>query len=104
MYLFPLKLKKLACLIQDIVSPHCGDKRIAQCCTKFSLPNYFVMTSYHRNAGETHQCISNVKVPILSEIHEPISINWKRKLDFVKDYARQRAKRDIEYLEKCKKT
>jgi len=42
-----LKLKKVACLIQDAVSPHCGDKRMEQCYTRSSLPNYFVMTSYH---------------------------------------------------------
>ena len=38
------------CLIQDVVSPHCGDKRMTWCCTRSSLPNYFVMTSYHLNA------------------------------------------------------
>jgi hypothetical protein len=37
---FPLNLKKVACLIQDAVSPHCGDKRMAQHCTRHSLPNY----------------------------------------------------------------
>ena len=44
MVCFPLKLAKVTCLIQDVVSPHCGDKRMARCCMWFSLPNYFVMT------------------------------------------------------------
>jgi hypothetical protein len=46
----PLKLKKVACLIQDVVSPHCGDKRMVRGCTRSSLPNYFAMMLYH--AGE----------------------------------------------------
>ena len=46
---FPLKLKKVARLIQGVVSSHCGDKRMAQRCTRRSLPNYFDMTSYHWN-------------------------------------------------------
>ena len=37
------------CLIQDVVSPHCGDKRMARRCTRRSLPHSFVMTSYHWN-------------------------------------------------------
>ena len=41
MLCFPLKLKKVACLIQDGVSTHCGDKRMAWRCTGFSVPNYF---------------------------------------------------------------
>jgi hypothetical protein len=48
---FPLKITKAACLIQDDVSPHCGDKRMARRCTRRSLPKYFVMTSYHWNVG-----------------------------------------------------
>jgi hypothetical protein len=40
-------LSDTRCLIQDVVSPHCGDKRKARRCTRSSLPNYFVMTSYH---------------------------------------------------------
>jgi hypothetical protein len=42
---FPLKLKKVACQIQDgvHVSTHCGDKRMAWRCTGFSVPNYFVI-------------------------------------------------------------
>jgi hypothetical protein len=40
------------CLIQDDVSPHCGDKRMARRCTRRSLPNYFDMTSYHWNARQ----------------------------------------------------
>jgi len=40
------------CLTQDVVSPHCGGKRMARRCTRSSLSNYFVMMSYHWNAGE----------------------------------------------------
>jgi hypothetical protein len=29
------------CLIQNVVSPHCSDKRMSQRCTRRSLPNYF---------------------------------------------------------------
>jgi len=47
-----LKLTKVACLIQDVVSPHCGDKRMARRCMRRSLPNYLVMTSYHWNVRE----------------------------------------------------
>jgi hypothetical protein len=39
------------CLIQDVVSPHCGDKSMARYCTRSSPSNYFIMTSYHWNAG-----------------------------------------------------
>ena len=39
-------------LIQDVVSPHCGDKRMAGRCTRRFLPNYFVMTSYHWNVRQ----------------------------------------------------
>jgi len=35
---------------------HTGDKRMARRCTRSSLPNYFVITSYHWNAGKTRQC------------------------------------------------
>ena len=27
---FTLKLKKVACLVQDVVSPYCGDKRMVR--------------------------------------------------------------------------
>jgi hypothetical protein len=40
------------CLIQDVVSPHCGDKRMARRCTRRSLSNYFDMTSYHWNVRQ----------------------------------------------------
>ena len=43
------RLSDTRCLIQDVVSPQCGDKRMARCCTRRSLPNYFDMTSYHWN-------------------------------------------------------
>jgi hypothetical protein len=43
------RLSDTRCLIQDVVSPHCGDKRMARRCTRRSLPNYFDMTSYHWN-------------------------------------------------------
>jgi hypothetical protein len=49
---FPLKLTEVASLIQDGVSPHCGDKSMARRCTRRSLSNYLVMTSYHWNVRE----------------------------------------------------
>ena len=45
------RLSDTRCLIQDAVSPHCGDKRVARRSTKRSLSNYVIMTSYHWNAG-----------------------------------------------------
>ena len=45
-------LSDTRCLIQDIVSPHCGDKRMARRCTRRSLPNYFDMMSYHWNVRQ----------------------------------------------------
>jgi len=45
------RLSDTKCLIQDVVLPHCGDKRLARCCTRRSLRNYLVMTSYHWNVG-----------------------------------------------------
>jgi hypothetical protein len=56
---FTLTLKKVFCLTQDAVSPHCGDKRMARSGTRSSLSNYFVMTSYHWNSGKTDQCKRN---------------------------------------------
>ena len=46
------RLVDTRCLIQDVVSPHCGDKRMARRCTRRSLPNYFDMTSYHWNVRQ----------------------------------------------------
>jgi hypothetical protein len=46
------RLSDTRCMIQDVVSPHCGDKRMARRCTKRSLPNYFDMTSYHWNVRQ----------------------------------------------------
>ena len=46
------RLSDTRCLIQDAVSPHCGDKRMARRCTRRSLPNYFDMMSYHWNARQ----------------------------------------------------
>ena len=34
---FPLKLTEVACLIQNGVSPHCGDKSMARRCTRRSV-------------------------------------------------------------------
>ena len=45
-------LSDARCLIQDVVSPHCGDKRMARRCTRHSLPNYFDITSYHWNVRQ----------------------------------------------------
>ena len=46
-------LSDTRCLIQDVVSPHCGDKRMARRCTRYSLSNYFDMTSYHWNVRQS---------------------------------------------------
>ena len=46
------RLSDTRCLIQDVVSPHCGDKRMAWRCTRRSLSNYFDMMSYHWNVRE----------------------------------------------------
>ena len=46
------RLSDTSCLIQDVVSPHCGDKRMARRCTRRSLPNYFDITSYHWNVRQ----------------------------------------------------
>ena len=43
------RLSDTRCLIQDVVSPHYGAKRKTLPCPRRSLPNYFVMTSYHWN-------------------------------------------------------
>jgi hypothetical protein len=37
-------------MIQDVVSPHCGNKRMARRCTKFPLPDYFVICIIVQNA------------------------------------------------------
>ena len=46
------RLSGTRCLIQDVVSPHCGDKRMARRSSRRSLPNYFDMTSYHWNVRQ----------------------------------------------------
>jgi hypothetical protein len=46
------KVSDTSCLIQDVVLPHCGDKRMERRCTRPSLSNYFVMTSYHWNVRQ----------------------------------------------------
>ena len=52
-------LSDAGCLIQDVVSPQCGDKRMVRRCTRRSLPNYFDMTSYHWNViGERTEQIT----------------------------------------------
>ena len=43
-------------LIRLVYHHHTGDKRMARRCTRSSLPNCFVITSYHWNAGKTYQC------------------------------------------------
>ena len=45
-------LSDARCLIQDVVSPHCDDKRMARRYTRRSLSNYFDMTSYHWNVRQ----------------------------------------------------
>jgi hypothetical protein len=39
-------------LIQDAISPHCDNNRMARRCTRRSLSNYFDMTSYHWNVRQ----------------------------------------------------
>jgi hypothetical protein len=46
------RLSDKRCMIQDVVSPHSGDKIMVRRCTKRSLPNYFDMTSYHWNVRQ----------------------------------------------------
>jgi hypothetical protein len=46
------RLSGTRCLIQDVVSPQCGDKRMARRYSRRSLPNYFDMTSYHWNVRQ----------------------------------------------------
>jgi hypothetical protein len=41
---FSFEINESRCLIQDVVSPHCGDKRMARRCMRRFLPNYFDMT------------------------------------------------------------
>jgi hypothetical protein len=50
------------CMIQDVVTPHCGDKRMARRCTRRSLPNYFDMMSYHRNVRQNTYLYINKNV------------------------------------------
>ena len=49
---FSFESNEICCLIQDVVSPHCGDKRMAWRCSRRSLPNYFDMMSYHWNVWQ----------------------------------------------------
>jgi SAM-dependent MidA family methyltransferase len=58
-----MKLTKVACLIQDVVSPYCGDKGMARRCTRRSLPNYFDMTSYHWNVRLIGSYIRSLERP-----------------------------------------
>jgi hypothetical protein len=54
-------LSDTRCLIQYVVSPHCGDKRMAQSCTRSSLPNYFGISL---KCGVQHVNVSNVNKAI----------------------------------------
>ena len=54
-------LSDTRCLIQYVVSPHCGDKRMARSCTRSSLPNYFVISLKY---GVQHVNVSNVNKAI----------------------------------------
>jgi len=63
-------LSDTRCRIQDVVSPHCVDKRMARRCRRFSMPNYFVMTSYRIGMrGEIHQCKLRKQTDFLVFIH-----------------------------------
>ena len=50
------RLSDTRCLIQVVVPPHCGDKRMARRCTKRSRTNYFVITLYHWNVTSSMKC------------------------------------------------
>jgi hypothetical protein len=56
-YLTLCKLSFERCLTQDVVSPHCGDKRMVRHCMGYSLPNYFVISLV---CWEKHFNVSNV--------------------------------------------
>jgi hypothetical protein len=63
------RLSDTRCLIQDVVSPHCRDKRMARRCTRRYLPNYFDITSYHWNVRQntvTWRCWMNGKNNVTS--------------------------------------
>ena len=49
--MFSFEFKESSLSDTNVVLPHCGDKIMARPCTRSSLPNYFVMTSYHWNVG-----------------------------------------------------
>ena len=55
-------------LIQDVVLPHFGDKRMALRCTRSSLPNYFVLTSNHWNAGQKIELTATTKRDIMHKM------------------------------------
>ena len=55
-------------LIQDVVLPHFGDKRMALRCTRSSLPNYVVLTSYHWNAGQKIELTATTKRDIMHKM------------------------------------
>ena len=53
------RLSDTRCIIHDVVSPHCGDKRMVRRCTRRSLPNYFAMTSYYWNVRHSNVTLVN---------------------------------------------
>ena len=38
---YSFEINEIRCLIQDVISPHCGDNRMVRRCMRRSLPNYF---------------------------------------------------------------
>ena len=48
-------LSDITCLIQDVVSPHRGEKRMSRCCMRCPLSDFFFMTSWYWNAGNDVQ-------------------------------------------------
>jgi hypothetical protein len=63
------RLSDIRCLIPDVVSPDCGDKRMARRCTRRYMPNYFDITSYHWNVRQntvTWRCWMNGKNNVTS--------------------------------------
>jgi hypothetical protein len=48
-------LSDITCLIQYVVSPHRGEKRMSRCCMRCPLSDFFFRTSWYWNAGNDVQ-------------------------------------------------
>ena len=63
-------------MIQDVVSPHCGDHRTPWRCTRRSLQNYLVMMSCHWNVREN-------TVKWHRWMNDPMKITWRHSRNVV---------------------